>query len=118
MKASTVISSCDKLKPNDYSYEQKREWLDKIESDIRIFAGLYSEEKPSLEFITDDNPELFLDKNEINIYVYYIISMIDLSDLEYSLYNNSSTFFNDAFDTWKKSWRMKHKPNCNTKTTF
>lgn len=117
MKISDVISQCDRLKPNVYSYAQKRKWLNKVESDIREYASRYSACLPDKSFMDEENPEMYLDENFSDIYVYYLISMIDLSNQEYALYNNSSTFFNSAMNSWQKKYRREHCPRCSVSVT-
>lgn len=117
MKATDLITQCDLLKPNVYSYAQKRKWLDKIESDIRCYAARYSADDADLSFAEQENPELLLEDRHSDIYVYYLISMIDLSNQEYALYNNSSSFFNSCLVQWQKEYRRTHCPQCSTCVT-
>ncbi len=112
MKATDIITECDNIKPNVQSYAQKRKWLGKIESDIRKYAARYSSQSVDDAFEKHENPELFLDSNHSDIYVYYLVSMIDLSNQEYALYNNSSSFFNAALTEWQKEYRRTHCPEC------
>lgn len=114
MKALDIIAACDSLKPNEYSQSQKREWLNKIESDIRKYAALHSEAKADMLFSEEENPELFLDDSRKDVYIYYLISMIDLSNQEYKLYNNSASYFNYVFSEWKKQHRRENTPVCKT----
>lgn len=114
MRLSEIIAHCDTIKPNTYSFSQKKKWLMKIESDIRHYYTLYSQEKADMDFLNDENPLLLLDESKEDIYLYYLISMIDLSNQEYSLYNNSVTYFNSIYGDWKKEHRRTHRPICST----
>ena len=114
MTATDIITKCDTIKPNEYSYFQKRKWLNTIESEIRQYVSLYSEETADLSFVSEENPVLFLGEEFCDIYLYYIISMIDISNQEYALYNNSSTFYNDKLRTWQKKYRRDNVPKCKT----
>ena len=117
MTTLDIITKCDRIKPIVYSQSQKREWLNKIESDIREYMCLYSSKYADTSFVNEENPALSLPESESDIYVYYLISMIDLSNQEYNLYNNSSTFFNALFQKWQKKYRRQHKPQCKTYIT-
>ena len=110
MKLTDIITHCDKIKPNVYTYADKRKWLEKIETDIRRFADRFSNRETSLGFLDEENPELFLGQEERDLYVYYLISMIDISNQEYALYNNSSSFFNSLFSKWQKAYRRENLP--------
>ena len=112
MTANDIITKCDRIKPNGYSYLQKRSWLKKAESDIIEYVNMYSGTKTPCMFDSSDNPDLYLDDTHENIYLYYLISMIDLSNQEYDLYNNSSAFFNHEFLLWKRKFRQSTLPEC------
>ncbi len=114
MKSTDIITQCDRIKPNVYSFAQKRKWLNKIETDIRQFASRYTEADADLGFLQEENPTLFLDDANSDIYLYYLISMIDLSNQEYALYNNSSSFYNASLLKWQKNYRRTHLPVCST----
>ncbi len=118
MRFLDVLSACDSLKPNEYSHAQKRRWINKIESDIREYAALYSNQKADMSFKYEDNPVLYLNDNFSDVYVYYLISMIDLNNQEYQLYNNSALYFNSAFNNWKKHHRRKNTPVCNVSLKY
>ena len=117
MTATDVITHCDKIKPNVYEYKQKRQWLNNIESEIRRYAAMYSQNLPDLTFWEDENPDLFLGDDYMDLYAYYLISMIDLSNQEYALYNNSCAFHNDRLRLWQKKYRRENAPKCNISIT-
>ena len=112
VKVSEIISRCDTIKPNEYPQRQKKEWVMKIESDIRKYAVMYGEAKTGPADTNEENPELFLPDEFSEIYLYYLISMIDLANQEYQLYNNSAAFFNSAYLEWKKKHRRENIPDC------
>lgn len=116
MTATDIITRCDRIKPNEYSYIQKRKWLDTIESEIRQYITLYSNTEADMSFVEEENPSLALGEDFADIYLYYIISMIDLSNQEYALYNNSSAFYNDRMRKWQRKYRRENLP-C-TKTSI
>ena len=114
MTATDVITKCDRLKPNIYSHSQKREWLNNIEAKIRQYASMYAENIGDHTFETEENPTLFLPECKADIYVYYLISMIDLSNQEYGLYNNSASYYNNELKTWKCEYRRQNIPLTST----
>ncbi|MBQ4526967.1 MAG: hypothetical protein II998_02735 [Clostridia bacterium] len=113
MNANNIITKCDRLKPNNYPYSQKMEWLSEIESDIISYINMYSKNTVASDFDNSQNPVLVLPKADSNIYLFYLISMIDLANQEYDLYNNSTTFFNYELNSWKRKIRRKKTPECN-----
>ncbi len=114
MKTLDVISSFDKLRPNSFDFATKKAWVTAIETDIRNYAALHSIKKPDLSFYSDENPTLCLDETYSDLYVYYLISMADMANGEFRLYNISSAYFNSLFDKWKRIHRGENVPEKNT----
>lgn len=110
MKTLDVIEIFDKIRPNSFDYDSKRAWVDCVETDIRRFAALHMENKPDNMNANEENPILFLDSSYADLYVYYLVSMADMTNGEYRLYNISSTYFNSLFDKWKRQYRSLNIP--------
>ena len=111
MKALDVIEIFDKIRPNSFDYKSKRGWVDSVETDIRRFAALHIQSGPENTQTSEENPVLFLDKSYADLYVYYLVSMADMTNGEYRLYNISSTYFNSLFDKWKRQYRSSNIPD-------
>ncbi len=110
MKALDVIEIFDKIRPNSFEYKSKKAWVDSVETDIRRFAALHRENTPDNLQLNEENPVLFLDFSYADLYVYYLVSMADMTNGEYRLYNISSTYFNSLFDKWKRQYRSSNTP--------
>ena len=111
MKALDVIEIFDRIRPNSFEYNCKRAWVNSVETDIRRFAALHLENVSDTEWQRQENPSLFLDFSYADLYVYYLVSMADMTNGEYRLYNISSTYFNSLFDKWKRQYRSVNTPN-------
>lgn len=114
MKALDVISIFDKLRPNSFDFGTKRGWVTVIEADLRNYDALHKEENPDMSFLQDENFDLMLNKSYSDLYVYYLISMADMANGEFRMYNISSAYFNSLFDKWKRNHRSKNAPQKNT----
>ncbi len=110
MKALDVIEIFDKIRPNSFDYKSKMAWVKSVETDIRRFAALHMETPAQSLWQNEENPELFLDSSFSDLYVYYLVSMADMTNGEYRLYNISSTYFNSLFDKWKRVYRSSKLP--------
>ena len=110
MKALDVIEIFDKIRPNSFDYKSKMAWVKSVETDIRRFAALHMENAMDTTWQNEENPELFLDSSFSDLYVYYLVSMADMTNGEYRLYNISSTYFNSLFDKWKRQYRSSKLP--------
>ena len=100
-----VLESVDKTRPNMASYDTKLVWLNTIEKQIFDHMTQFKEAQVSLS-----EDELLLGTEYKDMYVYYVVSMIDLANQDIAMYNNSCSFFNEAFLDWKKKWRREHLP--------
>ena len=109
MTASEVLTLVDAYRPNLITKSDKLTRLYAIEKEITDHMSLYGEKQTiSTEFT--DSTELRLPKEYLDIYVYYIISTIDLANQDIAMYNNSCTYFNTLLSEWKKKWRRENVP--------
>ena len=113
-----VIEKCDTLKPNVYSQSQKRDWVYNLELQIREFALLYTNEEADNLFLNQENATLSLGNQWSDIYVYYLLSMIDLANCDVVMYNNNTAMFNELLKSWQKKFRREHTPEKTTKITL
>ena len=109
MTRDDIIESVDALRPNIIKPVDKYHWLEVVENLILCHMTQYGEFAPE---ISEDT--LLLGTEYKDMYVYYVISMIDLANGDIAMYNNSCTFFNDMYRTWQKKWRREHIPQKRT----
>ena len=110
-----VITKVDSLKPNVFSQSQKRDWVYSLEMQIREFKNLYTDEETDMLFLNDENATLTLDAQWTDIYVYYLMSMIDMANCDVVMYNNNTALFNEILKNWQKKFRRENMPAKNTK---
>lgn len=109
-----VISKVDSIKPNVFSQSQKRDWIYGLEVQIREFKNLYTDEETDMLFLNDENATLCLDMQWTDIYVYYLMSMIDMANCDVVMYNNNTALFNEMLKSWQKKFRRENVPEKNT----
>lgn len=112
-----VITKADSIKPNVFSQSQKRDWIYSLEVQIREFKNLYTDEETDMLFLNDENATLCLDIQWSDIYVYYLMSMIDMANCDVVMYNNNTALFNEMLKSWQKKFRRENLPAKNTKIT-
>lgn len=112
-----VITKVDSIKPNVFSQSQKRDWIYSLEVQIREFKNLYTDEETDMLFLNDENATLTLDAQWTDIYVYYLMSMIDMANCDVVMYNNNTALFNEMLKSWQKKFRRENLPAKNTKIT-
>lgn len=105
MTRNEIIQTVDTVRPNTIDENRKAEWLRVLENDIMEHMEKYSENEVS---VSDE--KLLLGAEYKYMYVYYVVSMIDLENQDISMYNNSCAFFNRMFSEWQKKWRRTHTP--------
>ena len=110
-----AVTEADTICPNKFSMKQKRGWLYHLESGIRYFMSMYGETDFDDSFTSGDNPKFILGKNNSDIYVYYLLSMMDMANSDMVMYNNHSAMFNSVMTEWQKKYRRENLPKKNTR---
>ncbi len=109
MIAKEILSEADITRPNLVRQSRKLDWLYAIEKQIAHHMSQFGESDAKAEAMTEET-ELLLTKEHKDIYIYYIVCMIDLANQDIAMYNNSCAYFNGLLDSWQKKWRREHLP--------
>lgn len=109
MTVQSVITLMDTIRPNIVSEESKLHWIYTLEKKISEHMSRFGE-CTVVEPVVSPDSSLLLEKEYQYMYAYYGVSMIDLGNQDIAMYNNSSTYFNDMFESWQKKWRREHLP--------
>lgn len=109
-----AVTAADVLCPNNFLQTQKRNWVYTLESKIRYFMSMYGECDFDDSFENDSNAELILGTDGSDIYVYYLLSMMDMANSDIAMYNNHSAMFNSLMTEWQKQYRRENIPKKNT----
>lgn len=109
-----AINGIDALKPNQYTQEQKIEWLSKIDGLIKEQVidthegGVYI---GSIDYsIVPINTKLLIPAPYDEIYLHYLTMKIDYAMGEYQKYNNSAQVYNTALQEYKRWYNREHMP--------
>lgn len=115
MEIGQAIERCDALKPNQYSKDDKVQWLSEL--DLRIFLELIkTHENPAVtEFTgysneTEDDTELLIPEPYSEIYIHLLSSKIDFYNAEYTRYNNTAALFNARYREYADYYNRTHMP--------
>ena len=108
MKASEAITQADALRPNTISDDQKILWLYELEADLSELMMIWEAPLPG-NYPTDD-PDLLMPKGHDQIYVLYLMAMIDNGNEETGLYANDFANFNQAYLEARQWWVRTHRP--------
>ena len=106
MTADEIILCADTLRPNTISEETKLHWVSVIEKRILEHMTRFGESDAAVGGAT-----LLLNDSYKDMYVYHVVAMIDLTNQDIAMYNNSCAFFNELFSSWQKKWRREHTPS-------
>ena len=115
MKIIEAINRIDAVKPNNYTQDEKIEWLSRLDwaikveivdthegADAVIFDG-YSENTP-LE------TELIAPAPYDDVYLKWIEAQIDYANGEIGKYNNAIRAYEDVYTAFESWYNRKHKP--------
>lgn len=114
MTIRECIDKLDGLKPNQYSEEEKVNWLSQLDANIYHDIILSHEWKKVPEFkpytIDDLDKELIAQFPYDEVYLAYLKMKVDEENQETSRYNNSASLYNAHLDNYAKFINMTHKP--------
>lgn len=105
MKFTDAIAAADELRLNTVTDEQKHRWLYELECRV---AEMMEREAPAYRFPSDD--ELLLPVQHQDVYVRYLVAMIDHFNGENELYANDITVFEDAYRDACAWWIRHNRP--------
>jgi len=111
-----VISLVDNLYPNIRTSEEKKLWLNNIDTMIYEEIICTHEGYENIEFngYTDDtsnDTELLAPKHYgAEMYRYFLQMQIDLANAEYTRYNVSSALFQSAYENYAKAYNRANMP--------
>ena len=94
MTVKNIIDHVDKIKPNTFDFETKLKWIADVEGRVRVEIlkeGVEDVIPPMLE-----SDELLIPYMYADVYVYYIIAMIDFLCGDFEKYYASSKAYNKA----------------------
>jgi hypothetical protein len=105
MTVKEVICNADELRPNALEEEIKYGWVWTLDGDV---ANLMKREHQKNPFPQDT--ELLMPHPYDEIYIFYLMAMIDTANRDSTLYANDSVMFNSAYGEAKAWWRRNNKP--------
>ncbi len=121
MKISEVIVQADKLRDNTMAEAQKVAFLRQLDGEIAEVMDM--EETPddaeAAETLLvwpfactwpEEDAELLMPFPHDDVYVLYLVAMIDYYNQESALYANDMQVFNTAMNDARSWWRRHHRP--------
>ena len=105
MNFNDAIARADELRLNTASDEQKTRWLYELDCRIAEMMGIVA---PTWEFPCER--ELLLPEMHADVYVKYLVAMLDFYNGENDQYANDSAIFEHAFDEACSWWIRNHRP--------
>lgn len=114
MTINEVIEMVDRLKPNQYEYEQKVGWLSKLDgmvykeiisthegNTLEGFDG-YKDAQPDTELLI---PFPYAE----DVYNYFVQAQIDKENGETTKYNQDITMFNSSYKIFSDTYGREHR---------
>ena len=115
MTITEAIGQADRLKPNQYTVEQKIRWLSTLDGKVLAEVFQTHEDNPVESFDgylnSDPGTQLMIPfPYDEDVYVTYLQAQIDRENGEIAKYNQSISLFNSNFMTFESYWNRNHKP--------
>ena len=115
MTAGEVISRADTLAPNQYTSEQKLNWLSDF--DGKVFHEVFMTHEPGFgvmyffEKVEDADGEMLIpEPYAADVYVNYLLAKIAEANAEVPKYNLYSTLFNTEYTQFTNWFNRTHMP--------
>ena len=116
MTIQKALDMADEMKPNMMKRDLKISFLTEIEQMIHreiIMKHEHTQEQETMpEYTPDTDPgtALLIPSPYDMLYVYWMMSKIDLQNLEMDKYNNDTALFSNAYATMGDWYRREHMP--------
>ena len=116
MTLQQALDRIDQGKPNSVERDTKIEWLSEIEGLVHqeiLMRHWHTPEEaviPHYDADTDPGTKMLVPDIYASLYIYWVMSKIDLENMENDKYNNDRTLFNSAYDTFSDYWTRTHMP--------
>lgn len=112
MTLDEAISLCDRIKPNQYSREEKLRWLSDVDGQIQreildcVGPGEFTGYDPG----TPGETMLLAPAPYEGLYEAYLSAQIDLHNGEFTRYQNNAQLYNSVFAAFAAWYRREHMP--------
>lgn len=114
MTINDAITEIDTIKPNQYPDELKVRWLSVLEGKIIDEIILTHQLAEVVEFngysIDDIETELIVPDTYADVYIYYLMAMIDATNNEGIRYQSSMQMFNNAWLDFANYYNRNNMP--------
>lgn len=116
MNIQEALDLADQMKPNMMDPRVKLKYLSEIEGLIHqeiLMKHEHAEDEETLPVYTvdtDPGTELIVPAPYDMVYVYWLMSKIDLLNQEIDKYNNDRALFENAYDTMSDWWTRTKMP--------
>ena len=115
MRISEAISKVDALKPNNYTPEDKIDWLSTLDHRVKTkIIDTHVCNEPiyfyGYDGMIDQDTELLAPPPFDEMYLRWLEAMIDYHNSDDDRYNNSIVLFNNAYEDYKKHYTRTHMP--------
>lgn len=113
MTIREILDTVDRLKPNQYSTEDKIDWLSVLDGLIYIEVFATHEDSPVDVFtgyeVSDQDESLLVpEPYAYDIYLYYLEARIDQENNEIVKYNQTISLYNAAYLRFLDYWNRGH----------
>ena len=113
MTIREILTQADTLRPNAYTDGEKIHWLNTLEG--RIYTEIYRRaEDFTGEYLPfkegEEERELSVEAPYTDLYLFYLMAMIDFFNGDVARYNDTMVLYNQAWEDYAAYYRRQHKP--------
>lgn len=109
MTIEKVLERVDRQKPNAIEDQMKEDWV--LELERRNWEEMLRKDEEAQNWTApDQKEELRIQAPFDQVYVLYVIAMIEFVTQEYASYENTMALFNSQMSDYKAWYRRNHRP--------
>lgn len=115
MTITQVMETVDRLRPNQFSNEDKLRWLSEL--DGVVYREILTQHETAVEPFAGYGAETQLDETELligwphdEIYRWYLEMKMDDANGEMVRYNNSAAKYNTYYQAFQNAYNRAHMP--------
>ena len=106
MTVKEAMKRADALRMNTVSDEQKAAWVSDLDGQLAEMFGI----EPPVNNWPEEDRVLLMPAPHDDVYVFYLVAMIDYYNQESTMYVNDMDIYNRAMKDARAWWRRGHRP--------
>jgi hypothetical protein len=103
-----LLEMLDSVKPNKISDNVKMRWINCLEG--RVHCEIFKEQPANKPYVVSENDELIVPDEFSDLYLRYLVHMVEIAYGDISIYKAAKAEFDEAFERYAKFVIRNRRP--------